>query len=747
MLFFVPMAFGQVSFDQLQALKGDKALFTAQTPSPGNGNYKTLFFADLASRQMEQLTFFPEQVFYLSQTGQIQFHNRFGVFRSDSTLSQISRVKDFPSFVEGDGLSSGKILPLQASSDGRYIVYLTKKDPVTADLNLFEVSTGTVTKVSENLQLSLDDLPARWSPDGQFFVYQKNLGIYYYSIQQMKEKRVPAEGYRRLGAGTLSSIAWSPRSELFMISGRLVYRLLTGEFFTRALYGGQFRTGTLLGKIPEEFDPEFDRFWISPEGTRILISRSGRKVYLYDLGKDDYFDVSQAPSLPYLILPRGSVTRSVLWNYDNQVLILVGTLFKGGDQVVYRLNQKGAPRFELAEEDFVRDFYLSPDQENVLVLKKDKAEVKDIRTWQTQNTLTVDNPLWGYWLDDQEILLSGHEKTESWSLGSDNTALVCFSQPGEIAVSADFDLPVMKASGQGWLWSPVKRIWESRETLNPRVSTMISDKYRVYLKMVSGYSYENVVMMRNLSGVETYPLFELPRQQFEPFPEVDEPVNFTRFHHGSRIRRREVALVFNARDNAEGISTVLQVLDSYDLKSTFFVNGDFIRQNPGATRDIADSGHEVGNLFYVNYEMANPRYKLDKDFLKQGLARNEDDFYGATGKELALLWHSPDYFYNKIIEEVTQELNYLYIDRDLDPLDWISLEDTGRYGSPYLSNREIIRRILEEKKPGSIIPVQLGKIKGRREEYLFHDLDLLIDGLIEAGYDVVPVSVLLEHAR
>ena len=42
--------------------------------------------------------------------------------------------------------------------------------------------------------------------------------------------------------------------------------------------------------------------------------------------------------------------------------------------------------------------------------------------------------------------------------------------------------------------------------------------------------------------------------------------------------------------------------------------------------------------------MSDPGYQIDKTFLKKGLARNEDDYFIATGHEMAQLWHTPYYY-------------------------------------------------------------------------------------------------------
>jgi hypothetical protein len=50
-------------------------------------------------------------------------------------------------------------------------------------------------------------------------------------------------------------------------------------------------------------------------------------------------------------------------------------------------------------------------------------------------------------------------------------------------------------------------------------------------------------------------------------------------------------------------------------------------------------------------------------------------------------------------------------------------------------------------KPGSIIPIRLGTMDGNREDYLYRELALLVDDLIGQGYQIVPVSTLIEHAN
>jgi peptidoglycan/xylan/chitin deacetylase (PgdA/CDA1 family) len=252
--------------------------------------------------------------------------------------------------------------------------------------------------------------------------------------------------------------------------------------------------------------------------------------------------------------------------------------------------------------------------------------------------------------------------------------------------------------------------------------------------------------------VGTTRLFSPPERGYEPIPEEGEPVDFTNFSHGSRTRSREVSFVFNAIDSVQGLTSILDTLSDYEITATFFVNGDFIRRHPDAVSEIESSGHEVGSLFYTYFDMTDARYEITTDFVTEGLARNEDDYFEATGSELSLLWHAPYYFVSPAIIEASREMNYTYVGRDVDALDWVPRREGPGVSSLYRSNAEIVERILEEKKPGSIIAMRVGtpgesSAYGGRDDYLFQKLDLLINRLTERGYGIVPVSTLIEHAR
>ena len=53
---------------------------------------------------------------------------------------------------------------------------------------------------------------------------------------------------------------------------------------------------------------------------------------------------------------------------------------------------------------------------------------------------------------------------------------------------------------------------------------------------------------------------------------------------------------------------------------------------------------------------------MDEDFIRRGLARNEDEFYQCTESELSIFWHAPFYKTTEQIIEYGKNAGYTYID-------------------------------------------------------------------------------------
>jgi peptidoglycan/xylan/chitin deacetylase (PgdA/CDA1 family) len=745
---------GEVWFSDLDLSQTDRLLFRAATDCPGFGTYDSLFAAVLADGGLEQLTVFPERAVYLADQGILQLQNRYGLFRTDAELKNPAPLAVVPSFVADGQVESGKLNLLQHSPDGRFLLALRPTSPAFGELILYDLEQGgPPALVSAGVELSLKAIPALWSPASDFFLYTRQGSLYYFSIAQQLEKRVLAEGYRLIGRGTVRNVRWGGASTLYYVDGSLVYGLDTRELFTRSMYAGYLPIGRLAGKIPFEFDPNFDDFWVAPDAAHVLVGKGGRNLFLYPLTQEDYSSAGETRSLPYLYLPGSVEIKRVLWTKGGAVTVLTQGLDRGGSRTaVYRLAVPAAatvPAFQKAAEQGVQDLVLSPAGTTVAVLRESGVDLYDAESWQKLNTRSHPRPLHALWTADQELIIAGAWFTELWNPGSGGSRLVCLSQPGGFSFAQDEQSILTEVQGAFYRrpLSLAAAAWSATGSAALRERRLATESFRVYLEDSPNRLLRNRIMVRDLRKYGTRELLAKAVTQYEPYPARDEPVDPSLFAHGSRIRRREVALTFNAVDSVAGLASILTTLADYQIRATFFVNGEAIRRHPDAVRAIAEAGHEVGSLFYTHFNMTDARFRLDPEFIKRGLARTEDEYFAAAGRELALLWHAPYYLANSEIIAAARELNYVYVSRDLDSLDWVTTDAGKAAPDIYFPAAELVERIVTRKRPGSIVPILTGRPAGWRQDYLFQKLDLLIDALLALGYSVVPVSALMEHSR
>lgn len=745
---------GEVRFSGPDLAEFNTLLFTGTTDSPGMGEYTTLFSADLESKQITQLSFYPEDIAYLREAEQFQVQNRYGIFRTDKNLSNLRPVSEFPSFVTGNQIQTGKINVIHASPDGRYLLYLVPTSFGYADLMLYNIKDGEEIPVTGNVELVFEGPNATWAPNSKFFVYCKQNKLYYYSIDQLEGDRLISEKFRYIGDGKITSVRWNRENNLYYLTGSRVYQIFSVEFFTRSIYTGLLEIGAIVGKVPFEFDPNFDSFWISPNGNKILLNKGGRNIFLYFLQNTDFTSTGEITSLPYLFLPRNTRIKRVLWSQNGLLTLLTDSIVDGkSETTVFRLDLGTEPSgwvFTRTDDSDVRDLVISPEDRRVAVVFPDKVVIRKYSSWEDEKTFHRYVPVKVVWKSTTRLIIAGNTMIEEASITSDERNFIGFSQVDSYGFSKESRNIQVKVGEKVYEREKDLGHWKAAAQFNVGEPKKYSKEYRIYIEQTYRGSYQNLIKVRdskNLSG--TFSLIEPPKQEYEPFPDREEPLLTESFSHGSRIRRREVSLVFNAIDNVEGLTEILNTLSEFQIRATFFVNGEFIRRHPDAVKEIAFSGHEIGSMFYTYFNMTDSRFTVDKEFIKRGLARNEDDYFLATGKELSLLWHAPYYFVNSDIIEASREMNYTYISRDVDPLDWATKETVynGSGGGLYYPSAVLVDRVLDKKKPGSIIPIRIGKSEGERDDYLFHKIDLLINGLISLGYKVVPVSVLMEHAK
>ncbi|VBB08041.1 polysaccharide deacetylase [Lucifera butyrica] len=136
------------------------------------------------------------------------------------------------------------------------------------------------------------------------------------------------------------------------------------------------------------------------------------------------------------------------------------------------------------------------------------------------------------------------------------------------------------------------------------------------------------------------------------------------YFHGNESKPK-VALACNVFWGEEFLPDMLNTLDKYNCKITFFIGGSWAKRYPDVLKMIADRGHELGNHTYSH---PHPN-TLSKEKNKEQIILAQDLINNITGKKTVL--YAPPYGeYNDTVLSAAQELGYKTIMWSIDTIDW-----------------------------------------------------------------------------
>ena len=189
------------------------------------------------------------------------------------------------------------------------------------------------------------------------------------------------------------------------------------------------------------------------------------------------------------------------------------------------------------------------------------------------------------------------------------------------------------------------------------------------------------------------------------------------------VNERRVALTFNAAFGADDTDILLEILRKNDVFATFFFCETWVDRYPEDLQKFAAAGHEIANHGNTHDHVA--RFSLGQK--AGGILECRDKIKALTGIETTLYRPAYGECDNNVISEA-EALNHLMVLWDVDSMDWL-----GRGID--------IENILNSVKNDSIIMFHNGA------EFTPRALDAIIKGLKEKGYEIVPVSRLIENSQ
>ena len=182
-----------------------------------------------------------------------------------------------------------------------------------------------------------------------------------------------------------------------------------------------------------------------------------------------------------------------------------------------------------------------------------------------------------------------------------------------------------------------------------------------------------------------------------------------------------IAISFDAAWGGEKTLEILDILDEYGIKATFFLVDIWTQRFPELVKEIAARGHEIGNHSTSHPEMS----KLSKEKIAQELETMSANVEKLIGQR-PTLFRPPYGDYNNDVVLTARQNGYEVIQWSVDSLDW---KNKGV--------QPLIDRATKNVKSGDIV------LFHNDSQYIVEALPAVLESYRKQGLTVGPVSQVL----
>lgn len=193
------------------------------------------------------------------------------------------------------------------------------------------------------------------------------------------------------------------------------------------------------------------------------------------------------------------------------------------------------------------------------------------------------------------------------------------------------------------------------------------------------------------------------------------------FNKNSYCKNKWVAITFDDGPNSEITPKILQLLEAYKAKATFFCIGKHVEAQPDLVKRIIELGHTVGNHTY-SHSSSTGFYS--KQAIIDEIAKTDDLILQCIGKK-SNLFRPPFGVTNPAISKAIATTKHHVIGWNIRSLDTVKKDP-----------KKVLKRITKRIKPGAVILLHDSK------KITVSVLEQLLLFLQENGYQSVTVDML-----
>lgn len=182
-----------------------------------------------------------------------------------------------------------------------------------------------------------------------------------------------------------------------------------------------------------------------------------------------------------------------------------------------------------------------------------------------------------------------------------------------------------------------------------------------------------------------------------------------------------IAISFDAAWGGAQTMALLDILDEYDVKTTFFLVGIWVEKYPELVQEMVKRGHEIGNHSTTHPQMST----LSREKICRELSAVSDRVEELTGTR-PVLFRPPYGDYNDLVVTTSRAEGYECVQWSVDSLDW--------------KNRgvsDLISRATRNVHSGDIV------LFHNDSQYIVQALPEILKTYQQQGLKIVPVSDIL----
>jgi len=186
-------------------------------------------------------------------------------------------------------------------------------------------------------------------------------------------------------------------------------------------------------------------------------------------------------------------------------------------------------------------------------------------------------------------------------------------------------------------------------------------------------------------------------------------------------QEKKVSITFDVNWGNDNTIEILDILDKYNVKATFFIIGNWAEDFPELTKEIYKRGHEIGN-----HSDTHPDFtQVSKDRIIKEISVADAKIMKITGQGTKL-FRCPSGSYNDNALNAVKSAGYYCIQWDVDSIDWKAEGADKEY-----------ERVMKKVNPGSIM------LFHSDAKFTPYNLPRIIENLKSEGYSFVKVGDLI----